>query len=349
MGFGLVPLVWRRPAVDWAVIGVLLLGAWAISFALGGSRTVGPHAFYLPVLVAAFRRGAVGTTISAGLAGLAAGPLLPLDVAAATMQPWPNWTARMGAFLVVGLVTAGMAGRLQAIRSMERDFAEERKTILQLVDHELRSPLTVLKTSTTLLGQATLPDRVGSLVAPMHNAVDRLESLAVMVAATLANDDERESLVRVMVGTVLASVLIDLPRDQRARVNVAGDSVTVTTFRRPLKTALACLLDNALRFSPADQPVHVSVQSDDEGCRIAIRDFGPGIPPDQVLRLLEPFQQGDASATRERGGLGLGLFAAYRSVQICGGALRLEGTDEGHGMTAVIQIPMQVTARSSTG
>lgn len=349
MGSGLIPLVWRRPALDWAAIGLLLAGAWAGSYVLGGSRTVGPHAFYLPLLVAAFRRGGAETAIAAGLAGVLAGPLLPLDVAAGTGQSWPNWTARMGAFLVVGLVAANLAGRLRAVRSMERNFAEERKTVLQLVDHELRSPLTVLTTSTMLLDQATLPDRVQPLVPSLNNAVARLESLAVMVAATLAQDDDREPPVRVMVDTVLASALIALPRSQRGRVSVTGDAVTVTTFQRPLTTALRCLLDNALRFSPNDQPVHVGVQADGDACRITIRDFGPGIPPDQISRLLEPFQQGDASATRERGGLGLGLFAAHRSVRVCGGTLRLDRRDDGPGTVATVRIPLQVAAPSSSG
>jgi len=76
------------------VIGALAL-AWMFTYGAGGSKTVFPHAFYVPVVMTAIRFRARGALIMSVVAGLAAGPLMPLDVAARTAQPTLNWAGRM--------------------------------------------------------------------------------------------------------------------------------------------------------------------------------------------------------------------------------------------------------------
>src|SRR5690606_25349265 len=71
------------------VIGALAL-AWMFTYGAGGSKTVFPHAFYVPVVMTAIRFRARGALIMSVVAGLAAGPLMPLDVAARTAQPTLN-------------------------------------------------------------------------------------------------------------------------------------------------------------------------------------------------------------------------------------------------------------------
>ena len=74
--------------------------------AAGGSKTAWPHAFYLPVVAAAIRFGPRAALATSLTAGLVAGPLLPLDVAAGTAQGPGNWVARLGFFVVIGQLTA---------------------------------------------------------------------------------------------------------------------------------------------------------------------------------------------------------------------------------------------------
>ncbi|MFP5487306.1 MAG: EAL domain-containing protein, partial [Acidimicrobiia bacterium] len=74
--------------------------------AAGGSKTAWPHAFYLPVVAAAIRFGPRAALATSLTAGLVAGPLLPLDVAAGTAQAPGNWVARLGFFVVIGQLTA---------------------------------------------------------------------------------------------------------------------------------------------------------------------------------------------------------------------------------------------------
>ena len=89
-----------------AVVVIGLAGAWTWTYLAGGTQSVLPHAFYLPVIVAAARFRALGALVVGVAAGLLCGPLMPLDVVAGIEQSWGNWAARLGAFVVVGQLTA---------------------------------------------------------------------------------------------------------------------------------------------------------------------------------------------------------------------------------------------------
>jgi diguanylate cyclase len=108
-----------------AVVVVLVAASWAAAYTAGGSHTVAPHLFYLPVIVAAARFGHRGALVVSVVAGLAAGPALPLDVAAHQAQAAPNWLGRMGAFVVIGQVTAALHSRSL---TLTREHLQDRAT-----------------------------------------------------------------------------------------------------------------------------------------------------------------------------------------------------------------------------
>ena len=94
------------PVLGWILVVGGIVAAWGASYLAGGSKTAAPHIFYVPVVVAAARFGSVGALMAAVAAGIAAGPLLDLDVAAGTTQEWENWGARLVAFVVIGQLVA---------------------------------------------------------------------------------------------------------------------------------------------------------------------------------------------------------------------------------------------------
>jgi len=82
-----------------AIVAGLLGLSWLISYVLGGAGQVPPHWFYVPILLAAARFGLAGAAATAVVAGLVAGPLLPLDVATGAQQHVLDWSGRLGFFL----------------------------------------------------------------------------------------------------------------------------------------------------------------------------------------------------------------------------------------------------------
>jgi PAS domain S-box-containing protein len=121
------------------VVALLAL-CWLVSYVLGGAGRVPPHWFYVPILVAAARFGLPGAAATAVVAGLVAGPLLPLDVPTGTPQQLLDWMARLGFFLAIGLVMGAIIVRLKS--SLEREIAfalEGRDLAVQQGERRTRS------------------------------------------------------------------------------------------------------------------------------------------------------------------------------------------------------------------
>src|SRR5439155_13213179 len=103
------------------------------------------------------------------------------------------------------------------------------------------------------------------------------------------------------------------------------------------------LVANALRYSPPDTPptLAASASADGEKLDVLVIDHGPGIAPDQRLRVFEPFQQlGDR---RTGGGVGLGLAVAKGFIESVGGRIGAEATPGG-GLTMRIELPATAPA-----
>lgn len=97
------------------------------------------------------------------------------------------------------------------------------------------------------------------------------------------------------------------------------------------------VLDNAVKFSPEGSKIKVYLLDDPMKVIFAVRDFGPGIPRDQVERLLGPFEKGVESSAFGASGLGVGLFLVREVVHKYGGTLHIE--DMGPGTNVLVEIP----------
>jgi two-component system sensor histidine kinase KdpD len=102
-----------------------------------------------------------------------------------------------------------------------------------------------------------------------------------------------------------------------------------------LERALANLIQNALRFSPADAPARVTAGAVDGVVDVRVADRGPGVPPADRARLFLPFQRLGDSAQGE--GVGLGLAVAKGFVEAMGGEIEVEDTPGG-GLTFVVRL-----------
>jgi signal transduction histidine kinase len=348
----------RLLVLEVALMVALTALAWSWTYLAGGTKTVAPHLFYLPVLYAALRLPVAVAAATAVIGGILAGPLMPLDVAAGQPQETLSWILRLVALTGVALLTGLLAAHdRQAwqhglrIAEAQRDLVARQAELTQILAHELRTPLTIVKGGVELLDQHDLAPSASPLLASMRRAVHRLEELTTVVDA--ASQDG--SALRLDAGPHLLTDILDdaiaslaKVRDvTRIRRTIALDDELIVTTAGPLRVALTCLLDNALRFSPASTPVEVSAERSDGGFRITIRDHGPGIPAAELPRVFEPYHQVDHSIVRDHDGLGLGLYAARRVIRLLGGELTLLPA-EGPGMVATLTLPVAQDASQGT-
>lgn len=112
------------------VVAGLLALSWVAIFAVGGAGKVAPHVFYVPILVASARLGWIGAAVTGIAAGIVAGPLLPLDVAAGTSQSVSDWVSRTAFFVAIGLTVSWI---FAATRRIEARLRESRRTLATLL------------------------------------------------------------------------------------------------------------------------------------------------------------------------------------------------------------------------
>jgi signal transduction histidine kinase len=221
-----------------------------------------------------------------------------------------------------------LAGAVWVLRDMRREREVERmKTeFLSNISHELRTPLVPIKGFAELLRSGRVPeaqaeeflDRIIDSAAELERVVELLVSVAADEAARLTLRDEPVE-IRPMLEAVVARWKVKLDDRHEISRRVARGLPPIQGDRRLLERSLDELVDNAVKYSPEGGKVSVTATMSANGqgpaVAISIRDEGVGIPPERLQDIFEDFRQADSSATREFGGLGLGLAFVRRIVR----------------------------------
>ena len=264
-----------------------------------------------------------------------------------------------GADVPVALSAGGLigpdgesAGAVFVLRDLRREREVERmKTeFLSNISHELRTPLTPIKGYAEMLRARDLPrPKSQEFLGGILDAADRLERIVDLLVSFATMEAGRlvlrsESLrVRDVLAEVSDRWSARTDDHHPLRVRVARNVGQIVADRRLLERSLDELVDNAVKYSPNGGQVLVTAALAENGggpaVEIAVRDHGVGIPPDRVEGLFEGFAQLDGSATREFGGLGLGLAFVRRIARAHDGDLRCQSVP-GKGSVFSILLPL---------
>jgi two-component system phosphate regulon sensor histidine kinase PhoR len=225
-----------------------------------------------------------------------------------------------------------------------RKAAELRRRFVQDLSHELRSPLTVLRTTVEAADGEVEPE-LGSMLVHQVERIDRLTSELYELASIEAGQIELQ-LESVNVANTVKEVLLDLsPESQQAEVSVrlaVEDDLVCWCDRRGLYRILRNLVDNAIKYNRAGGWVEVRARSEEGSTIIEVEDNGEGIPPEEHQAVLQRFYRVDRARTPGGGGLGLGLAIVKHMVLALDGTIELDSR-EGVGTTFTIQLPSSPT------
>jgi len=230
-----------------------------------------------------------------------------------------------------------------------RELETLRTDLSATIAHEMRTPLTAIRTCAGLLlaeDSDPTPEQRRTLVETIERNAERMQrvvgdilDLARFRTGHIALQLRRFDTVAMTTAAIASLRPVATSRGIVLDLVTAERTLAVYGDHRRLEQALVNLLSNAVRFSPDDGRVTVTIDRDGAWARLAVRDDGPGIPEADQARLFERFFVGRTDRGPARDGVGLGLPTALAIAQAHGGRIEVDSAP-GSGSTFRLIVPV---------
>ncbi len=300
---------------------LLLIG---LPFLLGALTSILAQAFWQPVPLLVFK-------IDVGMAAFVFGVFISLLLAA----------------FAFGM---GRKGRMakRSIAETQRQAEEGRRSFLRRLDHEIKNPLTALRTALVNVRESKQEDERQRATENAGRAVERLISL--LADLRKLSDLGERPLERLPVDVPellqeMVEVARSLPAYQGRDVNLLISKVPspfpqLTGDRDLIALAVYNLVENALKFTSGGEAVEVRALEDGKTIVIEVADSGPGIPSDELSKIFEELYRGANARGIE--GSGLGLALVQRIVNLHGGQIDVRSQqDDPRGTVFTVRLPVK--------
>lgn len=220
---------------------------------------------------------------------------------------------------------------IQAFNAMSRRVTallDEKDRMLGAIGHDLRTPLASLRIRAENIGEEEERERMIATIAEM---TAMLEDILVLARSGRSREEARSVDLAAFVDT-----LVEEQAELGQPVRFVPSARQVAPVRPTLlRRAVRNLIENAVKYGGAAE---VALARTPERIEIIVSDSGPGLAPDEIGQVLEPFYRVEASRSRETGGSGLGLAITRAIAEAHGGTLSLANRPEG-GLAATIALP----------
>ena len=255
------------------------------------------------------------------------------------------------------IVTVADITERKRIEEELKRTGEMKDEFLSTLSHELRTPLHAI------LGWVRVLEKRPSDPALAREGIEVISRNAKAQADLISDllDMSRiiSGKIRLETEDVTLSEVIGKAIDT-VRPAAEGKRLHLTTSLDPgadavrgdasrLQQVLWNLLSNAVKFTPKDGRVDVELRKAESQAEIVVSDSGAGIAARFLPHVFDRFRQGDASTTREHGGLGLGLAIVKQLVELHGGTVRADSDGEGKGAAFTIRLPLALMRVGRTG
>lgn len=256
----------------------------------------------------------------------------------------------MGAVVLVVLV-AGLAVLQRAVTATV-SYAEQRNDFVSAVTHELRTPLTTIRMYAEMLeADMVPPQRRAEYLSTMREQAERLGGLVedVLAMAKLEKRDGSEvgSAIEPLSDVVHGVVSMLEPQakeqDVRLRVELGREVAEQRVVAPAIERILTNLMGNAVKFAPGGE---VSLEAREEAGELVllVQDEGPGVAPELLTTIFEPFYRAERELTRNTQGTGIGLSLVARIVETMEGTVQARNR-EPNGLAVEIRLPTATRAK----
>lgn len=231
-----------------------------------------------------------------------------------------------------------LLARLRKAFDLERQFTAD-------AAHEIRTPLASIKTHAQVALRTVENAQRHQSLDQVIGGVDRATRLVeqLLTLARLDREAVENAFVAVNLGSLVAEVLAALRPEAEAKrktlVSRVGEYVEVQGNPVALGIMLRNIIDNAIRYTPADDTVEVKVGCVDAGIVLTVTDNGPGIPCTERARVFDRFYRGENVSAF---GCGLGLSIARRVAELHDASIVLADAPSGRGLQVTVWLPRAV-------
>ncbi|MEG3586436.1 MAG: ATP-binding protein [Actinomycetota bacterium] len=206
---------------------------------------------------------------------------------------------------------------------------EQQRRLVADASHELRTPLTSLRTNIEVLARTntiTEDERV-SIINDLRSEIEELSLLVEeIVELATAKSREEEEFAEIDLSEIALEVIEKFQRRSGRNIQLASSGNSIRYVQGSgIDRAISNLIDNAIKFSPENSKVIVSVADG----KVSVRDFGPGVEDEDESRLFDRFFR--SVGTRDLPGSGLGLSIVHEIVKAHGGQVFVDQPDDGIG------------------
>jgi len=245
---------------------------------------------------------------------------------------------------------AGTVVVFQDITDQER-LESLRKEFVANVSHELRTPLTTIKSYVETLLDGAMEDRDlrSHFLEVVDEETDRMVRLVNNLLDLSTLDYEGANLEMKpfsLAGAIRDAVEALAVQSQKRRMTVSIEAppgpLTALGDRERIQQVAMNLISNAIKFTPEEGDVKVSIHQAGDWYRVSVKDNGIGIPKEDLPRIFDRFYRVDKARSRQLGGTGLGLSIARQIVEAHGGQIEIK-SEMGEGTTVTFTLRAAVS------
>ncbi|HSZ75401.1 MAG TPA: PAS-domain containing protein [Rhizomicrobium sp.] len=243
--------------------------------------------------------------------------------------------------------TSYLADLTRRLDAAEAAAAPAKTTLLRTMSHELKTPLNAIIGFADLL--RSTPDRfepeqieeyAGLIHAGGHNLLRLINQILDLTKIAAGRFELKHEKLDAGAAAWQAKELFEgKAAEKRVRIDAAAcEALHTQADESALMTMIHNLVENAVSFTHDGGHIRLSVNGDDKRVRVTVSDNGPGVAPENMARILEPFEQAGRGTTDHSHGAGLGLTVVKALAELHGGTLILE-SEVGKGFSATLDLP----------
>lgn len=227
----------------------------------------------------------------------------------------------------------------------EKEALEIKSRFVSIASHEFRTPLSSIQFAANFLKQYNHRIEKQERDQKLDNIVVQVEHMTVLLDDVLTygkNEAGKINLVKSNVNLqdftnkITEEVGYTTKNTHKIQTNFHNTPVEIETDEKLLRSVMSNLLTNAIKFSPGQQKVYLTISGSENQIQIRVRDEGLGIPSDETEKIFEPFLRGKGVVAIP--GTGLGLSITKKAVELLGGTLQVE-SEVNRETTFTVQLP----------